>query len=119
MSPPHSVNHKFPSGPAVMLSTLLLAVGTGYSVMVPLGVILPILFPPASVNHRLPSGPAVMPVGSLEAVGTGYSVTVPVVPEAVASPGVLRIIVSEAVATVAIRAGSRYPRRRRARIELF
>jgi len=54
-----------------------LSVPTGYSVMAPPVVILPILSPEHSANHRLPSGPEAMPCGMLLGVGMGYSVTVP------------------------------------------
>src|SRR5262249_48722228 len=53
-----SINHKFPSGPATILPGLLLAVGSGNSVITPLGVMRPILLAVVSVNHKLPSGPA-------------------------------------------------------------
>ena len=52
-----SVNHRLPSGPAVIASELL-PFGSGNSVICPLGVMRPISVP--SVNHRLPSGPAVI-----------------------------------------------------------
>lgn len=45
-----SVNHRFPSGPAVMLMGPLSAVGIGYSVTAPPVVILPIRLPVSSVN---------------------------------------------------------------------
>src|SRR6266851_5201232 len=60
---PASVNQKLPSGPAVIPSGELLCVGTGNVVMLPLGVMRPMLFD--SANQRLPSGPAVMPLGKL------------------------------------------------------
>ncbi len=60
-----SVNHRLPSGPAVMPTGPLLAVGVGNSVILPLVVMRPIRFVAFSVNHRLPSGPAVMPAGKL------------------------------------------------------
>ena len=57
-----SVNHRLPSGPAVIALGWLLAVRPVVnSVIVPVGVIRPIR--PGlldSVNHRLPSGPAVI-----------------------------------------------------------
>ena len=56
-----SVNHSAPSGPAVINWGLLVAVGTGNSVMTPAVVIRPTLLPTSSVNHSAPSGPAVMP----------------------------------------------------------
>jgi hypothetical protein len=40
----NSVNHKLPSGPAVMPRGLLPAVGITYSVKIPAGVTFPILF---------------------------------------------------------------------------
>ena len=54
---------------------LLLLAGSGYSVIAPLWVILPIL-PKPSVNQRSPSGPAAMPAGSLLLAGSGNSVMV-------------------------------------------
>ena len=71
------MNHRLPSGPAVIPNGRLPAVGTGNSVITPAGVIRPILFPMTSVNHRLPSGPTVIPLGKLPAVGTGNSVIAP------------------------------------------
>jgi hypothetical protein len=76
-----SVNHRVPSGPAVIPQGLLLGVGTEYSVMVPFVVtrlILLTLFC-CSANHRAPSGPAVMPFGRQFGVGIGNSVMTPVV----------------------------------------
>src|SRR6516164_1568776 len=60
--PPHSVNHRLPSGPVVMLKIpageLMPLV---YSVTKPAVVIFPILLGlPPSENQRLPSGPAVI-----------------------------------------------------------
>src|SRR5579885_433410 len=88
--PTQSVNQRLPSGPAVMsqgaLSGRPSALGTANSVMVPLGVMRPILLPPMqnpfesrahSVNQRLPSGPAVMPKDPLLGVGRANSVMVP------------------------------------------
>lgn len=46
----------------------------GYSVKIPAGVILPILFLSSSVNHTLPSGPRVMPDAYDAAVGMGVFV---------------------------------------------
>ena len=46
----------------VLVVTLAFAVGTGYSVISPEGVILPIRSI-SSVNHRFPSGPAVISAG--------------------------------------------------------
>src|SRR5260221_7244208 len=75
--PASSVNERWPSGPAVMPSSLL--TGTGNKVMLPLGVMRPIV-PALSVNQRLPSGPAVMPKAVPE--GTLNSVTVPATAQA-------------------------------------
>ena len=58
-----SVNHRLPSGPAVIPSGSCWLPTRPYSVIVPLVVILPIKLLPDSVNHRLPSGPAVIPHG--------------------------------------------------------
>src|ERR1700730_18633056 len=63
----------FPSGPEVIPSGWLPAVGISNSAKLPLGVILPILFDSPSVNQRLPSGPVVIPRGELLNVGTVYS----------------------------------------------
>ena len=65
-----SANHRLPSGPAVIPSGWLCAVGMGNSVNAPAGVIRPILLDQDSVNHRLPSGPAVIP-GQLSPSGPG------------------------------------------------
>src|SRR5262249_24989628 len=70
-----SVNHRLPSGPAVMSKGFWSLPGRGHSVTVPVGVIRPILFAPYSVNHRLPPGPAVMAVAWLFEVGIVNSVT--------------------------------------------
>src|SRR3954470_1995457 len=64
-----SVNHRLPSGP----TTMFLGMAPGvmpveYSVIVPDGVMRPILSLPFSANQRLPSGPAAMPLGLLPAV---------------------------------------------------
>src|SRR5437879_5393405 len=75
--PNRSVNHRLPSGPAVMRQGPLSAVGRGNSVITPAGVIRPILFPPISVNHKLPSGPVAIEVGPLFAErGNSASVVV-------------------------------------------
>ena len=50
---------------------------TAYSVMVPPGVIIPMLLPLPSVNHKLPSRPVVMVYGQADLVGTTYSVIAP------------------------------------------
>src|SRR5260370_32437747 len=69
-----SVNQRLPSDPAVMSAGKLLLVGSGYSVILPLGVMRPIWLALNSVNQRLPSGPAVMLFGSLLLAGSGDSV---------------------------------------------
>ena len=75
---PNSANHRFPSGPVVIMYGLLPA-GSAYSVTDPDVVILPILLLLVTlVNHRLLSGPTVIPNGPLPA-GNPYSVTVPLV----------------------------------------
>src|SRR5882724_1914308 len=76
LRPSFSVNQTLPSRPSTMPHALLLAVGMGHSVNMPVGVTRPILLPPpfCSVNQRLPSGPVVIPYGPLSAVGTVYSV---------------------------------------------
>ena len=76
-APKFSTNRNDPSRSDVIWRGLLLAVGRGYSVKVPSGVIRPILFPTLSVNHRFPSGPAVMSFGLLLAVGMRNSVIAP------------------------------------------
>src|SRR5260370_34448722 len=87
--PKASVNQRLPSGPAVMLAGLLLAVGIWNAEKLPLGVMRPIAPILNSVNQRLPSEPAVMPSGPQPAedphfVGRGNSVMLP--------PGVMRPI---------------------------
>src|SRR6266496_3256808 len=74
----YSVNHRLPSGPAVM-SKLRVVEGKGNSVKTPAVVILPILLAPDSLNQRLPSAPAAIPSGVLLEVGMEYSVTAPAV----------------------------------------
>ena len=65
---PDSVNHRLPSGPAVMpCGTAPEPSPDANSVIVPCGVIRPIA-PAASVNQRLPSGPAAMSWGELPMV---------------------------------------------------
>src|SRR5260370_9186353 len=63
LSPNASVNQSLQSGPVVIPHGPLLDAGRGNSVMVPLGVMRPILLllPSSSVNQRLPSGPVVIP----------------------------------------------------------
>jgi len=68
-SPPASVNHRLPSGPAVMAEGAAPAVMPALnSVTTPAGVIRPIRSLKYSVNHRFPSGPAVMAKGDAPAV---------------------------------------------------
>src|SRR5450631_149297 len=64
-APSVSVNHRFPSGPAT-IATAPDPVGIGNSVMVPPGVMRPML-PASSVNHTLPSGPFAIPMGDAAA----------------------------------------------------
>src|SRR5207249_2052596 len=73
---PYPVNQRLPSGPVVMLTGRLLAVGMVNSsavVMVPAVVIRPILPDANSVNQRLPSGPAVIANGRPPSVVTSNS----------------------------------------------
>src|SRR5216684_2952003 len=70
-----SVNQRALSGPVVMLVGWL-PDGSGNSLIVPVGVMRPILPLWSSVNQRLPSGPAVMP-NKLLRVGTGNSLIWP------------------------------------------
>src|SRR5207249_724209 len=74
---PFSVNHRLPSGPAVIPAGTPFTVGTLNWVMTPAGVMRPILFPfpPETVNQRLPSGPTVIWPGWLFA-GSENSVSV-------------------------------------------
>ena len=65
------VNHRAPSGPAVIAAGKPPAAGRGNSVISPLPVMRPIRSVFISVNHTAPSGPAVMPKGPLSGVGTG------------------------------------------------
>ena len=71
---PNSVNHRFPSGPAVISPGALGTVGIWYSVMAPSVVMRPILCPFSSVNQIAPSEPTVIPAGWLLGVGTTNSV---------------------------------------------
>src|SRR5215469_11696081 len=76
--PSRSVNHTFPSGPAVISHGADRGVGTANSVIWPVvGSMRPTRLPGISVNHRFPSGPAVITRGCPPEV-TGYSVTAPV-----------------------------------------
>src|SRR5260221_594880 len=99
------VNQRLPSGPAVMPSSLL--PGTGNKVMLPLGVMRPIV-PALSVNQRLPSGPAVMPKAVPE--GTLNSVTVPATAQAGAVLRLSRPTPAIRAVTSAVRWG-RHPER--------
>ena len=75
-----SVNHRLPSGPAVMEKGWAPAViPPPNSVLTPAVVIRPILLPLCSANQRFPSGPAVMPTGTVPTMGRLNSVTTPAV----------------------------------------
>src|SRR5438093_8324501 len=68
-----SVNHmRSPLGSA-KIPAIPYSPGTGYSVIVPVGVIFPMLRPASSVNQTFPSGPGLMSQGRAPSVGTGYS----------------------------------------------
>ena len=72
--PACSTNQMLPSGPSVMPTGALLAVGIVNSpTTTPAVLTSPILFPPRSVNQRLPLAPFAMSKGVLAAVGTGNS----------------------------------------------
>ena len=58
--PTSSVNQRLPSGPATIFCGEESAVGMGYCVTEPLGVILPTWLEFNAVNHMLPSGPRAM-----------------------------------------------------------
>jgi hypothetical protein len=69
-----SVNHsRFPDG-AAAIPAIPSSPGTGYSVIVPCGVIFPMFRPASSVNQRFPSGPGAMSQGSACTVSIGNSV---------------------------------------------
>jgi len=69
-----SVNHKLlPDGPAA-IPAIPRSPSTGYSVIVPCGVIFPTLRPTSSVNQTFPSGPGATSQGRAPSVGTGNSV---------------------------------------------
>src|SRR5262249_4108001 len=72
--PRNSVNHSAPSGPTVMPSGSLFAVGMGCSLMPPAGGARAVFLVERSANHRAPSGPRVMSEGPLLAVGILRSV---------------------------------------------
>src|SRR5260370_2754424 len=74
--PPVSANQRLPAGPATIAPGLP-PDGTGNSVMVPVGVMRPILRPSFSVNQTLPSGPLTIPHGLLAIVGMAHSVNMP------------------------------------------
>lgn len=63
--------------------------GTGNSVIAPVGVTRPILLPANSVNQRLPSAPVVITRGSALRVGRVHSLTPP---EGVIRPTLLALI---------------------------
>src|SRR2546427_11205911 len=74
-----SVNQRLPSGPAAIS---LRKLGTGNSVMVPLGLMRPILLAACSVNQGWPCGAKVMRVGlraprGTQKMGRGNSGMVP------------------------------------------
>ncbi len=73
-----SVNHTFPSGPAV-IPVVLVTLDKGNSVTNPAGVIRPILLACDSLNHRFPSAPAAMSAAPALPVGIGNSVNPPLV----------------------------------------
>src|SRR5436190_219063 len=75
--PVYSVNQNAPSRPDTMPWGPEMAVGMGYSVMLPFGKMRPIWFALNSANHIAPSGPHVMPRGVEPRVGMGYSVMLP------------------------------------------
>ena len=75
--PASSVNHKFPSRPAVIDCGIAFGVGILNSVMWPSTPILPIWLAPDSVNHSAPSGPAAIEVGAAFGFDSGYSLAVP------------------------------------------
>src|ERR1035438_10106471 len=75
---PGIVNHRAPSGPAVIPNGPTSA-GIGNSVITPVVVMRPMLLAVLSANQRAPSGPAAMHPVSLDAVGIGNSVTTPAV----------------------------------------
>jgi hypothetical protein len=65
----NSQTHKTPSEFAIPDGRLF-GVGNGYSLILPEGVILPILLPAISVNQTLLSGPVVMKLGFLDGAGS-------------------------------------------------
>src|SRR5947207_2473221 len=77
-----SVNHKLPSGPAVMPPGESEG-GKRNTFVAPVGVIRPILLlgplvvPETSVNHALPSGPTMMAGELLPAIGSVNRLTFP------------------------------------------
>ena len=73
-----SVNHSVLPVGAAAIPAIPSSPGTGYSVIVPCGVIFPMFRPASSVNQRFPSGIAVMSHGWASGVGISYSVIVPV-----------------------------------------
>src|SRR6516164_10508264 len=77
--PSYSVNQMLPSCPRAIPNGSPPAVATGYSVMAPASVIVPILLPPYSANQILPSPPTVMPAYKWFGVGMTNDVSAPVV----------------------------------------
>lgn len=77
--PKDKMNHRLPSGPAVMPKGPLLTGAMWNSSKLPAVVIRPMLPTMDSANHRLPSGPVVIPSGRLLCVGIGNSVRLPLV----------------------------------------
>ena len=69
-----SVNHSLSPEGAAAIAAIPNSPGTGYSVIVPCGVIFPMFRPASSVNQRFPSGPGAMFQGSDCSVSSGNSV---------------------------------------------
>ena len=67
------VNQRLPSAPTVIPYGRLSCHSSGNSVIVPLGVIRPIVPRSDSVNQRFPSGPGTIVYGRLSACGSGNS----------------------------------------------
>ena len=75
-----SVNHRLPSGPAVMSRGSLSRLTPVLTIAIaPAGVIRPIESSALSVNPRLPSGPAVIPNGDMFAGSVNVPVSAPAV----------------------------------------
>ena len=69
------MNQRLPSAPTVIPYGPLSCHSSGNSVIVPLGVMRPIVPRLDSVNQRFPSGPGTIVYGRLSACGSGNSVT--------------------------------------------